>query len=513
MKILPRIITENGVSTFLVDGKPFVALGGEIHNSSASNLEYMEENVWPFVKDLNINTLIVPVSWELVESIENSFDFEIVDGIIKQARRENVRLVLLWFGLWKNSESDYVPSWVKKDFKKYFRARYTGNIASNTISPLCDAAVKADAKAFRSLMRHIKAVDVETNTVIMIQVENEIGFLKSERDYSELANAEFEKDVPPVVASEFAKNGNWKDVFGEDACEYFMAYYYAKAVEQIANEGSNEYPIPMYVNAWLEQYPHRPGSYPSGGPIAKVMKMWRAVAPSICLYAPDIYLADFIGVCNEYTDNDNPLFIPEARQDVSSAANVFYAIGKHNALGFCPFGIEDLANRDANKDENGPDMAFLMALNIDFTAMVTTGTSHYLGLSYKLLGNMMGVINQYRSSGKMTGFLQSNNHGCLLSFSAYDLHVKFKNPSDGKPKSGGLIIEVSENEFIFAGTGFNVEFLPKRGESNKVGYIKIEEGRYEKERWIGRRILNGDEGRVSVGRTPSIVRAEVYKYI
>jgi hypothetical protein len=513
MNTLPHIKKENGVFTLYVDGEPYVALGGEVHNSSSSSLQYMREKVWPNLRGLNLNTVIVPVFWELIEPVEDSFDFGLVDGIIEQAREEKVRLVFLWFGLWKNGESNYVPGWVKKDYKRYFRACYQGNIASNTISPLCDAAVKADAKAFRKLMKHLKDIDGHRNTVIMMQVENEIGFLRSERDFSEYANTEFEKHIPAEVETAFDKRGKWSEAFGEDAGEYFMAYHYACAVEQIAKAGTEEYGLPMFVNAWLEQFPERPGSYPSGGPIAKVMDMWKLGAPTICLYAPDIYLPSFKEVCEEYTAKDNPLFIPEARRDVVSASNVFYAIGKHNALCFSPFGIEDFLaypSGDRNDTDNGE---LLSALNIEVSGFTNNGTGPYLAKSYELLGNMMGIIIKYRGTGKMTGFLQSSDKGSIIPLSEYDLKLTYLPEAPGKPSAGGIVIEVSDNEFILAGIGFTAEFLPKRGEKSKVGYIRIEEGAFINNNWVRGRVLNGDEGNmISVGRNPEIICIEMYKY-
>jgi hypothetical protein len=512
MKKLPYITKDKGIHTLYVDGKPYIALGGEIHNSSSSNLEYMKEQVWPNLRGLSLNTVILPVYWEQIEQVEDNFDFKIVDGIIEQAREENVRLVFLWFGLWKNGISTYVPAWVKRDYKKFFRACYSTGTSSDTISPLCEAAVKADAKAFKRLMQHLKEVDGEENTVIMVQVENEIGFLKSERDFSVMANLEFEKDVPEKVEKAFGKCGKWNHVFGEDAEEYFMAYHYASAVEQIAKAGSEEYPLPMFVNAWLEQFPSRAGTYPSGGPIAKVMDMWRAAAPTICLYAPDIYLPYFAEVCEEYTQKENPLFIPEARRDVVSATNVFYAIGKHNALCFSPFGIEDFLAQPSG-DSGRLDISFLKELNIEDTAFIDNGTGPYLAQSYKLLSNMMDIIIKYRGTGKISGFLQNNDKGTILSLSKYDLKLTYKRIENFKPIAGGIIIEISKDEFILVGIGFTAEFLPKRGEKATVGYIKIEEGTFENSVWKRGRILNGDEAySVTAGSNPTAICVEVYKY-
>jgi len=511
---LPQLIKEDGVYNLYVDGKPYIALAGEIHNSSASSLKYMEEKVWPHLKELHLNTVILPVYWELIEPEQGQFDFDLLDGIIQQARDENVRLVLLWFGLWKNGLSSYVPSWVKKDVTTYFRAEYSSKEPSASISPLCESAVEADAKAFSHLMTHLKKIDGDRHTVIMVQVENEIGFLGSDRDYSEHANAEFHCRLPAEIESLYGVSGTWEEAFAADAAEYFMAYHYARAVERIASAGSEVYPLPLFVNAWLEQYPWRPGTYPSGGPIAKVMKLWQAVAPTLCLYAPDIYLPNFAEICQEYTaGNDNPLFIPEARRDVASVTNVFYALGKHDALCYSPFGIEDFLAPPSD-DGGGIDIGLLMALNIDLSGFNLNGTGPYLARSYELLGNMLGVIQKYRGTGKMTGFLQNHNQGCLLSFSQYDIKVSYDRQQEGKPVSGGLAIEVSEHEFIFAGIGFSVEFLPKRGNTAKVGHVRIEEGTYVQDEWVRGRVLNGDEAayRVRIGSSPAALRVEMYQY-
>lgn len=514
MTQIPYLKKENGVHTLMVDEKPFIALGGEIHNSSSSNLEYMEQQVWPHLRGLHLNTVIIPVFWELIEPVQGEFDFTLVEGIIKQARSEGVRLVLLWFGLWKNGRSTYVPGWMKRDYRTYFRACYAGQLPSDTISPLCEAAVSADASAFQNLMGFLSDMDGEQHTVIMIQIENEIGLLNSDRDYSDLANEQFVKTVPAKIAESTGKSGTWAELFGPDAGEYFMAYSYASAVERIASAGAKVYPLPMFVNAWLEQHPWRAGTYPSGGPIAKVMKIWKAAAPTLCLYAPDIYMPNFAEVCAEYTADGNPLFIPEARRDIVSATNVFYAIGQHDALCFAPFGIEAfLAPVDPSQDTIF-DPNVLSALNIDMSAFHLNGTGPYLAESYKLLGSMLGIIQKHRGTGRMKGFLQYQNTGCMLSFSKYDLKLSYNPLVQGKPVSGGLVIELSEDEFIVAGIGFAVEVLPKCGERAKVGYIRIEEGIFENDQWIRGRVLNGDESayRIGVKRRASALFIEAYQY-
>ncbi|MGI6334297.1 MAG: DUF5597 domain-containing protein [Saccharofermentanales bacterium] len=518
MKLLPKLEMNNGLATLYVDGKPFFALGGELHNSSASSTAYMREVVWPGLRQIDgLNSVIATVSWQQIEPGRGRFDFTVLDDLIADARQEGIRLVLIWFGLWKNGASSYVPSWVKRDPVTYFpcvRGQGTqlgsrfGDRDSYTISPLCDAAVAADARAFAAVMAHIRDVDTD-HTVIMMQVENEIGLLGSARDYSPVANAKYPEPIPQVVAEAYGVSGSWEQAFGDDAQEYFMAWYYARAVQTIATAGIQELALPMYVNAWLQQDPDRAGAYPSGGPIAKMIKLWRLAAPSICLYAPDIYLPDFEAVVAEYSADGNSLFIPEARTNVSSAAAVFLAFGKYNAIGFNPFGIEDLfAPRSG-----GFDPAELAALNIDVSAFSNEGTAAYLPRSYCLISNMLGTIARYRGTKQMTGFYQYGDaEGCMLSFSKYDIRIAYGRTSPGKPPAGGLVIEVDADNFIFAGTNFLALFLPKKGIEKHVGYVMIQEGEYQDDVWRPGRILNGDEQRVGLRDVPQALQVEVFQY-
>lgn len=384
----PHLRKQGAATQLIVNGKPFLAVAGELGNNTATSLENMQP-IWARLTSGNLNCVLAAVSWAQMEPEEGKFEFALLDGLIEEARRNNLKLVLLWFGSWKNGLSSYAPYWVKRDYKRFPRIRIRGGKSIELLSTFGDASRDADARAFRALMRHIKQVDGRQHTVLMMQVENEVGVLRDSRDRSDAANRAFAGPVPKelmdylqrhreTLAPEFLEvwatngfktSGTWEQVFGPGkpdsvempiqttsppmspeehavawrklhwpADEIFMAWHYARYVNRVIEEGKAEYNIPMFANVWLQQ-PNMawPGTYPSGGPLPQVADVWRAGAPACDLLAPDLYLQYFDEVAERFTRNSNPLFIPETS---ANANNVLVAFGKYNAIGFSPFFIE-----------------------------------------------------------------------------------------------------------------------------------------------------------------------------
>ena len=513
MKGIPCIKEKDGIKTLFVNDEPFFILGGETHNSSASDLNYMKNTVWPAVVDLNLNTLLVPIYWEKVEPREGIYDFKLLDGLIEQARNRKVHLVLLWFGLWKNAESDYVPRWVKKDTEKYFRIEKANGEKLNIISPLCSIAVEKDARAFKEVMRHIKAVDGAEHTVLMMQVENEIGILGTDRDYGKFATTLFQEEVPSVIKALFNKTGSWKACFEDDAEEYFMAYHYAMAIEKIAESGRSGYLIPCYTNCWLEQFPWKKGSYPSGGPVPRVHALWKKVAPSLFCLAPDIYVPYVTQTMAAYCAADNPLFIPEVRQDAATAAYCLYAIGKYHAIGYSPFAIEEYG-LDPSKIKKIP-VELMMQLNIDPTAFNIEGAKECVAKVYKVLQDIKPLYYRYRGTSRLKAFIKKEamDFGELLKFEEVNVLITHGPRVEGRTISGGIIIELSKNNFYIIGMRGKIEFLPKVCDGTKVDYMCVEEGSFEKGIWQAKRCLNGDERNIlQLDDLPTALHVEVYTY-
>lgn len=519
---LPHLRAQGDAVQLVVDGEPFLILGGELGNSSASSLTYMDP-IWPKLADLNLNTVLAPVYWELVEPEEGQFDFTLVDGLIEQARAHDMRLVLLWFGSWKNSMASYVPDWVKRDHERFPRAERSDGSAMEMLSAFSEANVAADARAFEALMRHLRAVDGDEHTVIMVQVENEVGMIPEARDHSTAADAAYASEVPerlmeylqahretlaPPLRERWAANGyrtagTWEEVFGEGVYteELFTAWHYARYVDRVAAAGQAVYSLPMYVNAALIRPDERPGEYPSGGPLPHLVDLWRAGAPSIDFLAPDIYFPNFVEWVQRYDRVGKAVFIPEAGRAgwPTSASNAFYAFGEHDAMGYSPFSIEDAP-------EGGP-LAQAYAVLHQLNPLI---------LKHQGRGTMAGVRPPVAFDGTVDAAPQE------IVLGDYVFEVSFVDPWTPREDQqlathGGLIIALSDDEFIVAGTGLTITFAPYGPGAPQAGILRIEEGQFVDGEWRRGRVLNGDQShqgrhlRLPPGEF-GIQRVELYRY-
>lgn len=311
---IPRLEKRGAATQLIVDGKPYLILGGETANTISSSLPLMAE-VWPKLTRLNLNTVLVAIAWAWVEPEEGKFDFSLVGGLLAGARQNNQRVIFLWFGSWKNGLSSFVPPWVKADQQRFPRVRIAGGQSVEILSPLSEAALAADTRAYVKFMEHLRGVDPQ-HTNLMIQMQNEVGVLGDSRDRSDAANAAFAGPVPDELLVHLRKNKEhlspglrkvwvdaefkipptWAQAFGTgpEADELFMAWHFARYMGRMTAAGKAVYPLPVFTNTWIVQPEDKgPGDYPSGGPQPLSLDIWKAGAPAIDLNCPDIYLPNF----------------------------------------------------------------------------------------------------------------------------------------------------------------------------------------------------------------------------
>jgi hypothetical protein len=564
---VPHLRKQGTATQLIVDGKPFLALAGELGNNSATSLENMEP-VWSKILAGNLNTALVGISWAQFEPEEGKFDYTLVDGLIAKARENKLHIIFLWFASWKNGTSSFAPIWVKRDYQRFPRIQINnGSTVSisgpvELLSTLGNATRDADAAAFGALMRHIKEVDGTRHTVLMMQVENEVGVLRDTRDRSSAANRAFAGPVPAELmqyleankntlapelrevwaANGYRASGTWEEVFGAgkpasveipiqttsppmDALEhqnswqhlhwpsdeFFMAWSYARYVEKVVEAGKTGYDIPMYVNAWLQQPNHAwPGTYPSGGPLPQVHDIWRAGAESVDILAPDLYLEYFDDLCERFTRNGNPLFIPETS---NNPANAIIAAGKYNTIGFSPFGI----------DGNRPIDAEMAA-------------------TYRLLAQLSPMILAHQGTDSMTAVrmnqgdaprnIKLGNYTLTLTYTGRSTHippqargqvVASPPPPSATPvasesplQAAAILIAAGPDEYYFGGGGMRIDFTPNTPGPPNVGLGDVQEGKFVDGKWVVLRQLAGDDtaqGEILVLRPNTILRVTLYRYL
>jgi len=420
---------------------PFPILGGELSNSAVTCVEDID-NVMPRMRALGLNTVLVPAYWELLESTEGRFDFTLTDRVIDKARENGLKVIFLWFGAWKNSMSCYAPLWFKTDTKRFPRAMTKTGKPMEIASCFSANVLQADNKAFTAFMRHLAEKDKGIGTVIMLQIENEIGMLEAARDHSPLAEKSYDTPIPKVLWKTMGlrQTKTWRECFGDDPYgeEKFMAYHYAKYVEQLAQTARSIYDMPLYVNAAMNSRGRQPGQYPSAGPLAHLADFWHAGAPSIDLLAPDIYDTGFKGWADRYALPDNQLFVPESRCCENSGVRALYVFGEHRAIGFSPFAI----------DQGDPQS----------TASVTE--------AYRLIRQVYDLkeASSYRRWGLL--FDQQDKERTIIDDKTVITCRHFftlpwdPRATDGSewPEGGAMLLRLAKDEYLLAGSGIVVSF-------------------------------------------------------
>lgn len=507
----PRFVQKDGRWALLVDGEPYLMLGGQIHNSSAWPSELPA--VWKSLAELHANTVEAPAYWEQIEPEPGKFDWANVDAIVNGAREHHLHVVLLWFGTWKNGNMQYVPQWIKTDPKRFPRVIRADGEPVDVLSANSRTNLEADKTAFVALMRHLKEIDGDIHAVLMVQVENESGIIGSVRDFSAESNREFDGQVPAQMLVAAGKQpGTWREVFKGDADEIFQLYHQAVYVNEIAAAGKATFDIPIYMNVWLSGLPaelpqrqmYQPGmQYPSGGAVQQWVGLWRKLAPAISACAPDIYTSDpdsVRAILKAYSRPDNPLIVPEIGRSDGFAKFLFAALGE-GAVGFSPFGVDP---RGWNILGDAPSAAHAR--------------------NFALVEPMVRELAKLNFDGKLKAAIEAGSTQQELDFGDWRATVGFGFPQwDGRRAPGtndhhgaALVAQLGPDEFLVTGVDASVSFhLPGRLPGMRSQILSAQEGSYENGVWKPVRLWNGDEvdrGLQFHASDPAVVRVKLTRF-
>lgn len=507
---------DNSTARIVVNDRPMLMIGGELGNSSASTPEDVKRT-FSHLHKMGLNTVLVPVSWELIEPQEGEFDMGTLDVILSEARHNELKVVLLWFGAWKNSMSCYAPEWFKRDVKRFPRAHTSEGVPVEEASSLSKNVLEADKRAFCHVMAYLRDHDALEQTVIMVQVENEIGMIEVPRDYSADATRLYQSAVPkqltdylkryqkslhPYLKEKLqpqAKAGaNWAQLFGNDIYteEIFQTWTYATYVEQIAKAGREIYNLPMYVNVALNSRDRKPGQYPSGGPLAHLIDLWHCGAPSIDVLGVDIYDKGIKSWLAKYHLPNNPLFVPEIRLEDKDAMYALYAFGHHGAMGFCPFSIEDYPLTTTSNANDWKQMDLSQDDQLNVFSSVGSSLSPLVA-SYQLLRQTGPLILERQGTKDMDAVLLDNEQREAEIVTADGIRLTVKHSyslgwepgaKDAEwPETACIILRLGKEDYLVIGSGVVVTF------QQRIGLAKCEEVEIVDGKQHIIRHLNGDQ--------------------
>ncbi|NLP34149.1 MAG: DUF5597 domain-containing protein [Clostridiales bacterium] len=508
------------------NGQPMFLLGLQAHNSSTGT-----DMIKKAIKAISLyggNLLEAPIYWNQIEAEQDVYDMKLVKDLIDETREAGLKLIILWFATSKNGHPNYVPDYIKLQPDTYRLALGPDRAPVPSLSPHCSATLERDRKAFEKMMTFIKEYDEKQKTVLAVQIENEMGYANTDRDYSLKACEDYKKPVPEILRNVTLEDtglegmdtgtldkSTWRGCFGRHAHEAFSAWYHACYINEIAKAGKACYEIPMITNVMVGEqgYEEAGRCYNSGAAVGRMLDIWKLGTPYLDLICPDIYQQakkDYARICSRYDRVDNALFIPESPlMGEANAMNALMAVADYKAIGISCFGAESALHEDGTLLEGAKPMAITM----------------------KTLAALAPLIIKYRGTGAVHAFVQDEfATKDYLRLPRYHIEAHYIRNNKRKQSYGsrinmraeenrwnleergrGLLIQTGEDEFYIAGAGIAFDFIRRPDpldenpyiqlssrQAGQLNFLSVEEGHFENGHWITDYLRNGDEANFSV---------------
>ena len=438
--------TVNGQEKLFVDGAPYLILAVQMNCDScysADTLEVLFQNA----AKMGCNTVSVPFYWRRFEPEEGRYDTDFLESVLSRARKYALRVVLAWFGSYKNGALHYAPDWVLADTERFARVRRgDGTMAQFAACPNGAALLEKDSAAVCRIFAHLRDHDPE-DTVILFQVNNETGILcRSARCHCDACETRFAA-------------GAYENRYGNRADEIFAAESILAFQERIAKAAKAIKLIPCYLNAWLAlpDADSKPGfTYPSGGPSEHVLERYLQLKECIDFVSPDIYTTgyrDFDRYCRMYRRAGNALFVAElgVGSHSRSEKNIYYAFGEHGAIGVDLWAI----------DSAFPDV--LETPMCDFTNGRWNEEAYAVQASYLPLRDAMRPVAEALGTERLQYWVQEEGERTkTLDFSDVCIRIDYCNSGYGE--SRGIAVRLSEKSFLLLGVKSKATFFTPDGE-------------------------------------------------
>ncbi len=344
---MPHFQVANGRPRLFVDGWPFTALGSEIpwwglvYGHYDSDLKAYDR-LYPAAEALGLNVLKVPVKWSMVEPEKGVYDFSYVDHVRLMAQKYHLKLILDWFGhyasgsgtIYENLTGEmYAPYYIISDAKTYPRAVDADGVPHpNTVSYNYPAVIRAEESAFRAFLGHIRQIDSQTHTIIMIQVENEIAVFGADR-----RNRKLWRDHSPASTRLFREKGFTDDL------KYSAWDLSNNWIRPLTDAGAAVYPLPFFLNYVGGQLENGIVGGAPGEDVATYLKNCpRITFIGLNMYVPGDSTADYLRHrLDDYRVGRNLPAITETNSGADPVAPrlAYIAVGAFGAPLFAPWAL------------------------------------------------------------------------------------------------------------------------------------------------------------------------------
>ncbi len=485
--LIPHFEEANGRKVLYVDGWPFTVLAVEIPWWDLIYGRYKEtkgayDNLYPAAVKLGLNALKVPIKWSMIEPEEGVYDFSYLDHAKRIAEENHLKLILNWFGHYASGDGTiygnltgelYAPMYIVADEKTYPRAVDGDGVAHhNAISYDYEPILEREIAAFRAFMRHIKEIDSQTNTILMIQVENEIAVFGEDRH-----NPKLWRDHSTEANQRFKEHGFTDDL---KFSAWDLSYNW---IRRLTDAGAAEYPLPFFHNY-------------VGGRVADWM-VGGAPGEDVVTYLKNCPNVSFVGVnsyfCAEWRPDNSCARPSQATVEQLREPLKRYRVGRNvPAITEINSGSTPVTSRLAYiaVGEFGAPIYAPWALTVSYPEayepyILADGSAangaFALRETYESLSKALPQISYYAATDKLKVFMaDSPGQRFTQTESVNGFQVTVSGERDGK----AIVIHLSEHNFLVIGYRANISWKDAGIEWPHMKGIHVERVRWSVDHWI-----------------------------